>query len=158
MATSTLAFADACTTGWTIVTLSGEEIELCPHDSVNSEILSLANGGRSRSLALDSIGLLVHRPAVEPSAGSYIITLGAAVLAVGVFLNNVPEQPDLTMSSGLIYGLEFGGAMLLGAAVGYAVGYLIDRSAVDTEKVDLTGVSRLEKFEAIRSILLRTAA
>jgi drug/metabolite transporter (DMT)-like permease len=94
---------------------------------------------------------------VEPSAGSYIITLGAAVLAVGVFLNNVPEQPDLTMSSGLIYGLEFGGAMLLGAAVGYAVGYLIDRSAVDTEKVDLTGVSRLEKFEAIRSILLRTA-
>ena len=48
--------------------------------------------------------------------------------------------------------------MLLGAAVGYSVGYLIDRSLADVENVDLTGATRLEKREAIRSILHRAAS
>jgi hypothetical protein len=76
---------------------------------------------------------------------------------VGIFLNNVPEQPDLTMSSGLIYGLEFGGAMLLGAAIGYGVGCIFDRSVADTQRIDLAGASRLEKSAAIQKIIFRAA-
>ena len=152
-ASTTLSVAEGRSTGWTVVTHSGEEVEVCIGDSLGSEALFLANGERTGFLALDSIDLLVHRASGEPSLRTHIITLGVAALGVGVFMNNAPEQSDLTMSSGLVYGLEFGGAMLLGAAVGYGIGYLIDRSLEVEQRITLTRATRPEKGNVIRSIL-----
>jgi hypothetical protein len=157
LVTANPSFADVNSTGWFAVTHSGEEFGLCAKDSLDTEALYISNGGRFRSLSLDSIDLLVNRSSPCPSARTYIITLAATALGVGIFLNNVPEQPDLTMSSGLIYGLEFGGAMLLGAALGYGVGCIIDRSVADTQRIDLTAATRLEKSAAIRKIISRAA-
>jgi hypothetical protein len=145
--------AEGQSTGWIVVLHSGEQVEVGVNDSLGAESLILVNGERIRYLALDSIDYLIHRPSAESTPGPFIGALGGAALGVGIFLNNIPEQSDLTMSSGLVYGLEFGGAALLGAAIGYGVGYLVDRLVVGEERFDLRRATHLEKGAAIQRIL-----
>lgn len=140
---------------WTITMLSGDAIEPAVIDSVNSDSVFIDAGDRNHVIPLDSVRVIEHRPPVLLSTRSYIIGLGAAVLGVAIFLNNAPEQSEATIWSGAIYGLEFGGAMMVGAATGTGVGYLIDCAESHKETVDLRTEPRDRKREIIAQILRR---
>jgi hypothetical protein len=152
---SAQVFADVNAEGWTVVKLSGEILENARVDSLCADSVFVLSGGQLSAIPLDSIGLLVHRPSGELSTRSYIIGFGCAALGVGIFLNNVPRQPDPSIWSGVIYGLEFGGAMLLGAFTGIGLGYVLDRLSVTAESIDLTTESRSTKHQAIERLLGR---
>jgi len=139
---------------WRITMLSGDTIEAGAVDSVDSHSIYIDTGEQIHAIPFDSIGAVDHRPPVSLSTRSYAIGLGVAILGVGIFLNNAPEQSDVTMWSVTVYGLEFGGAMMLGAATGTGVGYLIDCAESHTETVDLRTEPRERKNAIIREMML----
>jgi hypothetical protein len=147
--------ADAGRDGWTIVTLSDHRFEDVTVDSLCRDSLFIRNLGDDLCIPLDSIGLMTHRPGVEFSTRSYIISACFGAFGAGVFLGNTPKQPDPSVWSGVIYGLEFGGAILVGAIVGAGVGYIIDRSGTSPEVFDLTGSARLHSIRLIKEKLAR---
>ena len=132
--------------------LSGDTIEAGAIDSVDSDSICIDTGAQIHAISFNSIGAVDHRPPVSLSTRSYVIGLGVAILGVGIFLNNAPEQSDVTMWSVTVYGLEFGGAMMLGAATGTGVGYLIDYAESHTEIVDLRSEPRERKSAIIREM------
>ena len=134
--------------------LSGDIVEATAVDSVDSDSVFIEANGQIHAMPLDSLDAVEHRPPVALSTRSYAIGLVAAILGVGIFLNNAPEQSEATMWF-YGYGLEFGGAMMLGAATGTGVGYLIDCAESHTQTVDLRTEARERKTAIIREMMLR---
>jgi hypothetical protein len=140
---------------WTITMLSGDELKGVVVDSVNSDWIFIDAGDRAQAIPLDSVGAIEHRPGVSLSARSYAIGLGAAIFGVAIFLNNTPALSENTVWSGAIYGLEFGGTMMLGAVTGIGVGYLFDYAESHEETVDLRREPRARKREIVGELLSR---
>jgi hypothetical protein len=139
---------------WRITMLMGDTIEAGAIDSVDSHSIYIGTGEQNHTISFDSIGAIAHRSPVSLSIRSYTIGLGAAIVGVAIFLNNAPEQSDVTIWSGAVYGLEFGGAMMLGAATGTGVGYLIDCVESHTETLDLRTEPRERKSAIVREMML----
>ena len=141
--------------GWTIVSVSGKNLDDSSIDSLSRDSLWAQYHGEAVPIQLDSIGLMIRQPPVALSNRSYIIGLACSAIGMGLFLGKDPQLHDLGDWSFAVYGAEFSGAMLLGAITGLGVGYVIDRSYATVETLDLTRESRSAKYYIIEKVISR---
>jgi hypothetical protein len=140
--------------GWTIVRLSGDTLANVTIDSLCADELSVRYGSEATAIHIDSIAVLIQAsPTVGLSTQSKLMGLAGAIIGGLIFWNNLPDQPDQSLSEASVYGIEFGGAMLVGAIAGLGVGYLIDRGTTHPETFDLTGESPSRKRQIIVELL-----
>jgi len=64
-------------------------------------------------------------------------------------LHNIPEQPDVSVWSGVTFGVEAGATMLVGALAGVLVGYSIDLLLPHRETIDLRDESPAKKRQIV---------
>jgi hypothetical protein len=152
---STPVAADENREGWTIITASAKTLEDALIDSLRTDSIFIQSHDEVLALPLDSIGLLIHHPPEVLSTRSYLLGLGCAAIGVAIFLGDVPKQPQPSEWSAVIYGTEFGGAMLLGAMTGFGLGYILDHSSASAGTIDLRGESRFRKFQIIEEFISR---
>lgn len=140
---------------WTVVRIAGDTLANVTIDSLGADGLAVRIGGVAASIHLDSIAVLSQtNPPVGLSSQSMLTGLAGAIVGGIIFWNNKPDQAGVSVSSvAFVYGMEFAGAMLVGAIAGLGVGYLIDLASTRPETFGFTGESRLRKQQIIGELM-----
>jgi hypothetical protein len=146
-------------TPWQIATLSGESANGFELDSLHGQALITTCGGKTVSIAVDSITALVRDKGSHSSEGGMIGAAVGGIAGVLIVSNQYhPSQSNegsLGPDPGVIFeGLFFAlGGGVVGGAVGYGCGALIGSTFAGHEMYDLKGKTLSTKLHIIKKLV-----